>query len=160
MNSYVCIIHQRLNRIHQRLNRSQGNESGREGERKEKRGTERKKEGRKWGVKDGGWRKDKEAKEAIPLGGGGGGFSTIFWLDKDPWVWNCTALIAVTKSSSEERHPKVFETRLQPPLVIWFCKKHTCWQIIFNSKKRSGSYGNFNLFQGWDGKESIHDTSY
>lgn len=29
-------------------------------------------------MKDGGWRKDKEAKEAIPLGGGGGGVSPPF----------------------------------------------------------------------------------
>ena len=140
--------------------REGGRDEGEKGRQKEK-----KKKGRKWGVKDGGGRKDKEGKEAIPLWWGvrGDVFSTIFWLDKDPWVWKPVypALIAVMKSSSEERHPKVFETRLQPPLVIWFCKKHTCWQIIFNSsKKRSGSYGNLNLFQGWDGKESIHDTSY
>ena len=134
-----------------------------EGGRREKRGDreEKKKKGRKWGVKDGGRRKDKGGTEVIPLWGSV--CSTVFWLDKDTWVWKPVSpvLIAVMKSSSEERHPKVFETRLQPPLVIWFCKKHACWQITFNSsKKRSGSYGNLNLFQGWDGKESIHDTSY
>ena len=158
---FIILMNSYLHMVHLRLNRSWG--KGRKEERKKERREGRKKKGeREKGSEEGGRegeKKGKEGKEAVPLCVSV--FSTICSLDNHAWLWKpvSPALIAMTKSSSEWRNPKVFETRLQLPSVIWFYKKiymPTDYLSLLQEEIQFFWESEFISRVGWEGKHSFN----